>query len=392
MRQVLLIQPRDPIVARDGRPFGSVGSNRMRSLDWPLPMTTAGAIRTLLGQAQGGNFDAALIDRLKQVSCHGPLPVSAAQLFLPAAQDALRTRANRCLTLRPEQSVGGGVDLPNGLWPALPTELPEAKLDSLPAWWSMLKMIEWLLTSRDAPSDFFAESEQFRRSPSIDERTHVQIDPNAFAAKEQQLFTSAGLVLDRLLQASDGAVSYDAELAMRVDAGVDQQFGTSLQGLSTFQPLGGERRVVHIRTGDATTQDRFDCPIEIQRRLAGVTQGHGLRMVLATPAIFDPGWRPGWLNEEGGRVGTPPGATGDLKLQLVAVSNQRWDAVSGWSYETRSEKPIKRMVPAGGVYFFRVKEGDGNAISPLWLQPVSDDAQDRRDGFGLAMWGVWEEH
>jgi CRISPR-associated protein Cmr3 len=391
MTHVLSIQPRDPIVARDGRPFGSVGSNRMRSLDWPLPMTTAGAIRTLLGQAQGGDFRAALIDRLKQVSCHGPLPVSEGQLFLPAAQDALRTRDNRCLTLRPEHLAGGGVDLPTGLCPATPTELPEAKLDSLPAWWSKAKMTEWLLTSQDAPSDFFTAHDQFRQSPRIEERTHVQIDPDTFAAKEQQLFTTAGLALDRLLQAGDDSVSYAAELAMRIDVGSDEPFDASLQGLSTFQPLGGERRVVHIRTADSAAQDLFDCPKDVRQRLADVKQGHGLRMVLATPAIFEPGWRPGWLNEEGGRVGTPPGVAGHLKLQLVAVSNQRWDAVSGWSYETRSEKPIKRMVPAGGAYFFRIQAGDGNSLCPLWLQPVSDDAQDRRDGFGLAMWGVWEE-
>ena len=45
------------------------------------------------------------------------------------------------------------------------------------------------------------------------------------------------------------------------------------------------------------------------------------------------------------------------------------------------------MVPAGSVYFLEVVEGDcGNLVENAWLQPVSDALQDRRDGFGLAVW------
>lgn len=395
MTLVLTIQPRDPIVARDGRPFGSVGSNRMKSLDWPLPTTVAGAVRTLLGQSHGGNFDAAMIARLKDVSCQGPLPVSEGQLFVPAAEDAIFTRDSKCVTLRPEevdrQSVG--LDLPCGLWPALPRELPESKLREVPAWWSVTKMIEWLLEPHDADPEFFNTHDHFRQSPVHDERSHVKIDPNTFAAQDQMLYSSTGLTLDRLLQAADANVSYPAHLVIRIDT-TDQEFQATVQTLATFQPLGGERRVVHV-CHDPAEQVRFDCPIQIRNVLAKVQVGDGVRMALATPAIFEHGWRPAWLapNEAGHLVGTPPEAPDTLRLELVSVSNQRWDAVSGWSYEEpRGPKPVKRMVPAGGVYFFRVKQGDASVLTDRWLQPVSDDAQDRRDGFGLAMWGVWEKH
>jgi CRISPR-associated protein Cmr3 len=188
-------------------------------------------------------------------------------------------------------------------------------------------------------------------------------------------------------------VSYPAHLVIRIDT-TDQEFQATVQTLATFQPLGGERRVVHV-CHDPAEQVRFDCPIQIRNVLAKVQVGDGVRMALATPAIFEHGWRPAWLapNEAGHLVGTPPEAPDTLRLELVSVSNQRWDAVSGWSYEEpRGPKPVKRMVPAGGVYFFRVKQGDASVLTDRWLQPVSDDAQDRRDGFGLAMWGVWEKH
>ena len=113
-------------------------------------------------------------------------------------------------------------------------------------------------------------------------------------------------------------------------------------------------------------------------------------MVLATPAIFKDGWKPGWLSDD--LVGTPPGA--NVRLWLVGASIRRWRAVSGWSLadlpgQPRGAKPVKRMVPAGGVYFFEKVDGQASALAERWLEAVSDDEQDRRDGFGLATWGVW---
>jgi CRISPR-associated protein Cmr3 len=113
-------------------------------------------------------------------------------------------------------------------------------------------------------------------------------------------------------------------------------------------------------------------------------------MALATPAIFAQGWKPGWLNDQ--LTGSP--WKDGPRLKLVGVSIQRWRAVSGWSLaalpnQPRGPKPVKRMVPTGGVYFFEVDGGNAASLAQGWLQPVSDDEQDRRDGFGLAAWGTW---
>ena len=83
-----------------------------------------------------------------------------------------------------------------------------------------------------------------------------------------------------------------------------------------------------------------------------------------------------------------PGSS--VKLKLMGVSNQRWKAVSGWSLAApRGPKAIRRMVPAGSVYFFKVVSGDASELSKCWLQSVSDGDQERLDGFGLALWGTW---
>ena len=52
-------------------------------------------------------------------------------------------------------------------------------------------------------------------------------------------------------------------------------------------------------------------------------------------------------------------------------------------------KATRRLVPAGGVYFFESDGNDNSALAGHWLRPVSDGEQERRDGFGLAVWGTW---
>ncbi|MGB9618953.1 MAG: type III-B CRISPR module-associated Cmr3 family protein, partial [Armatimonadota bacterium] len=127
-------------------------------------------------------------------------------------------------------------------------------------------------------------------------------------------------------------------------------------------------------------------PEGIQQCLA---EAKRVRMVLATPAFFTEGWKPGWLN--GDLVGSPPGSS--LRLKLVGACVERWRPVSGWSLEPpRGPKAIRRMVPAGSVYFFEVVENGASGLNSLWLESVSDEEQARNDGFGLALWGLWNPH
>ena len=96
-------------------------------------------------------------------------------------------------------------------------------------------------------------------------------------------------------------------------------------------------------------------------------------------------------------MGWPKGKTPDywpneLNLKLVSACMGRWKPISGWSLEEKGAKPIRRLVPAGSVYFFEL-EGDEDAsivAKNLWLKSVCDDEQDRKDGFGLALWGIWD--
>jgi hypothetical protein len=41
------------------------------------------------------------------------------------------------------------------------------------------------------------------------------------------------------------------------------------------------------------------------------------------------------------------------------------------------------------VLWFEIIEGDESAVQRLWLAPLADDPQDRRDGFGLGVIHPW---
>ena len=404
MSVFLQLTPHDPLVARDSRPFGAGQGNRMRGMSWPLPSVLAGSFRTALVKSIDRlDFSDTMPQRLMQVAVAGAFPVrmhngSPQELYLPAPADAvaephLNGPGIKQVHRITPQEISGGCDLPaNALKPVmLPKSqaLRDFKPADVPAWWPVGRYADWLL-GRNISFDA-----TFLNNPREERRDHVCLDPDRGAAAEGEIFSTAGLNLSCLprFQASEdhGVASFadrfaEITLAARVDLPPSESALTIGHDFRILHPLGGERRLVHWCHADH--QHIWMCPTAIKTTLPHATH---VRMVLATPAIFRDGWKPGWLNEQ--LEGTPPG--GDVRLRLVGVSNKRWNAVSGWSLAPpRGPKPIRRMVPAGSVYFFECAEGAAAQLADLWLQSVSDDQQEQRDGFGLALWGTWnnKEH
>jgi len=102
------ITSHDPVISRDGRPFGKGQGNRMRSLDWIYPSVLAGSIRTMLGKMMGGSFTPEDVEVLKQLSISGPFPSVDGQLYIPAPKDILVKKENgdrSCVALRPMSCI-----------------------------------------------------------------------------------------------------------------------------------------------------------------------------------------------------------------------------------------------------------------------------------------------
>jgi CRISPR-associated protein Cmr3 len=378
----LYISPRDPLIARDGRPFGSGQSNRMRCLDWFYPSVLAGSLRTMVGKSLGYQFDTDQVALLKNIEVAGPLPCRDNRLYAPAPLDCVIQRdPDRAIALRPAPLKDGeGTDLPEpGLQPCqMPTNVEEGfKPGTGPPFWRMDRIADWLADTDGRscavpPRVPLDVGNTDYLDPVRDQRVHVALDAATGAAREHMLFMSEGIVLP------DGV-----GISARVKA--PDGNAQALSGLDALHSFGGERRTARFQVTDHS--QIWSCPEKVRQALKG---GNLVRMILATPAVFAGGWKPGWLDEH--LEGSPPGCR--LRLRLMGACVDRWRPVSGWSLEPpRGPKAIRRLAPAGSVYFFEVADGEAaDSLASLWLESVCDEEQARRDGFGLTLWGVWSPH
>lgn len=367
------IQGRDPLLFRDGRPFGNeLGALTARTLPLPLPGTLAGFLRTVIGDALGWSWSSgSAARRAAGIRVAGPLLLRNSTPLFPAPADALVLDGDGGIRIEPlrleELSDGAGCTLPGGLAPLL----PPPGLDKPAAgyrYWPVDAVTDWLLGNTPGTLEPIA-------GPEIDERTHVAIDPATRTSREHHLFTTEGIAFGSAVRNHERFGFQEWSLLGRVELPDDVR----LPGVA---PFGGEGRTAYVEVVSEPAWPT--CPPALANRLSRVRK---VRMQLATPAVFRHGWRPGWLGSD--LTGSPPALPG-VRLRLVAAAVPRRQAVSGWDYATRAPKAVRWLAPAGSVYLFEA-EGDVSSLGTLgWLLPVSDAEQDRCDGYGLALWGLWE--
>ena len=377
-----IIEPRDPLIFRDGRPFGPEPGARALSLPFPFPSTVAGAIRTRDGLDAKGKFQPGEIPRLKQIEVRGPLLVELeadtgeiAEWLVPAPADALvldldssDPRKGGLKVLLPlELPAGAGTDLPTELAPVgMPRRDPRKPSSNAPRYWKWPSFEKWLLDPHDQEVNL---EDLGHNGPIRETRMHVGIKPETKAADEERgaLFQTRGLEFTHVPKGAFAG-------ARRLGLATDTNAPNLKPGIAS---LGGERRMVFWRRSMKTLPP---FPTSLKEKI--VAQHH-CRLILITPAFFKSGWKPAWLLEP--REGVEP--------ILRAVAINRPQVVSGWDFEHNKPKPTRRLAPASTVFFLELK-GDATAIEKwaetIWMHCISDEEQDRRDGFGLAVLGVWD--
>lgn len=360
-----------PLLFGDGRPFGNNSDEtRARGAVVPRPSTVAGLLRTHLGNAAGADWDKPeFVAQVKTVAVGPQLlrrtgPDVVGQWVLPAPRDATVVRDHdaggvavggpRLVGLRPYGGPGRGqTDLPVGLMPTLSDS--QGKPEPGYGWWTWEMMQRWLLEE-------IPELEMVM-PPPVDERVHNEILRATKTVKPGGIFTVEYRSWEdhRL---PDGGV----EWSLVVEVNAQPEVHARADGLAHF---GGERRPAAIRAVETSLPEPWP---ELMEALTSTRQ---LRCVLVTPGLFAAGWRPD-LSRIGGHV--------------VAACVGPPEPVSGWDLERgrRGPKPVRRLAPAGSTYFIELDEPlTAEQIADVWLAPLADQEQDRRDGYGSAVWGTW---
>jgi CRISPR-associated protein Cmr3 len=394
---VWIIEPRDPLIVRDARPFSAaVAGARATSLDFPFPSTVAGGARTRAGLSEGV-FDKSLIPEVKGIEIRGPLLVEldrrgeVSDWLFPAPSDAmLLARAEGGCSAAGDHA---GVTLvrlfPLDFGPGL-TNLGDVAAELLPVgagsplkgkpysgaprYWRLGALANWLTQDRlggDTSGVSVTPSELGHDGPLKETRTHVGVERGTQTAREGALFQTSGLVFRR--PSAEGGPGVPVRLGLAVWVDDSGRGGQIADGPA---PLAGERRLVEWRR---SADDLPACPPEVRER---VVADRACRVMLLTPAHFDEGSTPRWLVEPRGGV----------RPRLRAMASGRAQVVSGWDFEFDRPKPTRRLVPAGATFFLTLEGGDaeiGKWVDDMWMRCVSDGEADRRDGFGMAAVGVW---
>lgn len=359
-----ICQPRDTLVIRDGRPMAD-GAGVAVSLDQPWPTTIAGLCRTRIGLQQGGGVFKLSRGEALAIEARGPWWVTLnargeeQELWVPAPADAVWHRTSQgAADLTRTRLVLAGADpamdsnLPAGLQFVLPAaELPEGKGVAGPALWKWSAMRNWLVAPA-SQSAIQPESVGMGR-PLHEARIHVGIDAQTQTADDGKLFE-----IDHVRPQVDfGGRAVDLALAFICDH-PDLRPGVV--------PLGGERRLSSLRQGKIAAPTLDFRP-----------DGRLLRVVLLTPGLFGKGYRP------------DVGGLGD-GVRVVAAAVGRPMTVSGWDFERKAPKAARWAAPAGSVYWleFPDEAAAHKWAQANWWRPISDDEQDRRDGFGVCAVGV----
>lgn len=139
-----------------------------------------------------------------------------------------------------------------------------------------------------------------------------------------------------------------------------------------FMKLGGEQKVVWYEKTR---------PVEFVKERITLSNRR-FKLYLATPAIFDRGWLPGWLNAD-----SMEGDYGGLRVKLLSAAAGKSIAVGGFDIKNRKPKPVYRAVPAGSVYYFEVLDGDVNRVWDLFHGKTISEIN-AKEGFGLSYVGV----
>ncbi len=364
VERTYLIEPRDPVIFRDGKPFSPGLSSR--STGWPAPSAVIGAIRTRLGIDT--NFPEQVQARLKRIRHIGPFLATAVdnkwKLAFPAPADAVAFDSDgdkiELCALRPGPlNAGEGTDLGSSL------ELLFGARDQKPSvrapeFWTADFTLRWL--SGEQMSAVGPEEIGFAGLPR-QRRLHVAIDSESRTARDQMLFATEGLEFSPSLENGEVQRAICSRIIVPDDGWAKPERAA---------PLGGERRLAYWTEADV------DWPKE-----PTWNGGSHLRMQLVTPGAFSEGWKPGWIGPDG--TGSPPRTTG-LKVRLVGAAVARALPVSGWDYVTAAPKATRFLAPAGSTYFLEILDG---LPAGLWLSSICDQEQDRLDGFGLVIYGGW---
>lgn len=381
--KVCEFHPVDVLVAADSRPLGEGGWGFEGDV---APQAFAGALRTLIYKREMAKrpFDLSALKKQigiedSEASMHfrfaGPLMKdSGGTLYLQRPLHVWEGRSGACEGLSPLSERRDAEicfsDLPEDLeilTAADPSLEPDEKYVPLDELCDFLGHPDdeavRKLDTQQSESDFYGRHRRHghERSP-------------------------AGVPLNRMLF-SRSCLQFKEKKLSRM--GDQSGYAGLCQGVddcdAALVRLGGDGHAARLIVRDLYPTEAQSLELLKSTVSGGLESGATVLLYLATPAVFDSGWRPPVDVEQHG-----------LRLRAAAVGRPR--IFGGWNMARGRPKPLRRGVPAGSVYFFEVTDRSkaesfvdtyhfGESVCGLCADPALRDVESKL-GYGLALFGI----
>ena len=382
MAVCISIEPLDTVFFRNALPFAAGETSFVQS-GLPSPLTIYGAIGSYYLEANGLSLDDFRSGRLGETklgrysddlegtgfTTKGPFLAYDNAPYFPAPANIWMFGTPRFLAPRPDDGTYAS-DLAESRLRLISLQgLPDGA-KPLSGFISADEMRVYLSGGKEDWSlDGHKLEDGDKGFVSAEIRHGHQLNPDSRTVQEQMLYSARHLRFhDRV--APDGRYER-ASLVVAVDNLEARDFSQK-----AFN-IGGERRIARF----TPVSDCFSSLRNMTGVAERIAECGRFFVYLATPAIFDAGWqREKWPFE-----GT-----------LVGAAIARPQYISGWQSSgkgmTGSPRKLKRAVPAGSVYFFKMEERSTGDVGELYSrynfgQSLSTDYPDA--GFGVALIGVW---
>jgi CRISPR-associated protein Cmr3 len=372
-RTSLFIEPDDVWLFRDGRPFAAGDQARAASIFPPTPRTMQGALRSARLAQSGEPFHFSGWSQSLKSEIGTPNDFGGLNLRGPI----LAKRKGHSREVRRYFPLPANVTRLNNRWHIL---APQAATD-IETNWPIDDPLLLLLPPADSEPEKFEVGwlcEHALRSYLCGDvcGVHMHTGTDLFTREPRM-----GVQIDSYPKRPTEGNLYQVEF-IRLQSGVGllmEVTGLALTHEGLLQ-LGGEMRAAKYETV-ATTID-----LAPAGRLSVDTPRLRFKLYFATPAIFAKGWLPNAIDE--------PGLEGNwngIAVRLVSAALGKTQVIGGRDISQRdAQHPLRRVAPAGSVYFFEVTDAstqatdifnafDGRCVSDL----------DAQIGFGLCYVGGW---
>lgn len=373
------IKPLDTIFFRDGRPF-SMGYDTWANLIFPpYPSTIYGSIRSWLIFERGSLIDFEnnkFENELGTPNKKGSLKINGIfieyndTLLFPIPRDLLILEETKDLHKCDEnKNLDKYRKNKKTLIPLSLSQKPEVFISDYE--------LDYILVNKSNEkldeAEGFLDINSLLKYLTCNDNSYHPIDKKDIFEIEYKI----GIKRNRKTLSSEEGYLYRIPM---IRLKKDVNFFIQIEGLNHYPErgiiqLGGEGRIAEIKKYDNDLlKDLRDINFEFKNNI--------FKLYLATPAIFNNGWLPEWIDKS-----NYEGKYNGIRLKLIGCIIGKYNLIGGWNLANQKPKPMFKAVPSGSIYYFKILNDTPpeKVKETFHLKNISD--VNSEEGYGLSLIG-----